>query len=440
MTATFRAGAAAVDLTPTTPQFLYGYPHEPRISTGVHDRLWASALAVGDGTTTVVMVGTDLIWVPFDSCCRARDRVAAATGIPPRHVAITATHTHSGPMTANMLVAESDPAVPHDPDPAYVKLMEDAIVAAATQAVKSMRPAKAGLVMADAGMVGTNRRDPKGPAMPQAPVLAVRDAKDDAWIGLMVICNMHPTVLHEDSKLISGDFPGLTRLYLQEHVVGKTCPVVYHMGTAGNQSPRHVTRGNTFAEAKRLGDALGQSIAQALQSVTLQSSLPVTVKLGEVTLPQRVMPTVTEAQAKLKKAVERLDHLRKTNAPRTETRTAECDWFGAEETVTMAKAHADGRLEAMVRDANPFEVVIVGVGPWSFVGWPGEVFVEFGMAVRKHDPHAFVMTLTNAETLGYLVTAEAVAEGGYEASNAVCRSPDSGNALVAETLRLIQGK
>ena len=42
-----RAGAAQVDVTPDSPQFLYGYPHCERISTGVHDPLLASALYPG---------------------------------------------------------------------------------------------------------------------------------------------------------------------------------------------------------------------------------------------------------------------------------------------------------------------------------------------------------------------------------------------------------
>ena len=37
------AGAAAVDITPDGSQFLFGYPHVARYSTGAHDRLLASA-------------------------------------------------------------------------------------------------------------------------------------------------------------------------------------------------------------------------------------------------------------------------------------------------------------------------------------------------------------------------------------------------------------
>ncbi len=39
-----RAGAAVADLTPEGPVFLFGYPHVPRLSTGVNDRLECAAL------------------------------------------------------------------------------------------------------------------------------------------------------------------------------------------------------------------------------------------------------------------------------------------------------------------------------------------------------------------------------------------------------------
>jgi hypothetical protein len=72
------------------------------------------------------------------------------------------------------------------------------------------------------------------------------------------------------------------------------------------------------------------------------------------------------------------------------------------------------------------------------VGWQGEVFVEFGLQVRQSHPDAYIISLANGELQGYLVTADAVAEHGYEASNALFRSPDSGNLLVQRTLDLLR--
>ena len=89
----------------------------------------------------------------------------------------------------------------------------------------------------------------------------------------MLVCSMHPTVLHEDSTLVSGDFFGMARLYLQQHALDEDCPVLRHMGPSGNQSPRHVTKANTFEEAQRLGDILGKAVEAVIPQIQYQADL-----------------------------------------------------------------------------------------------------------------------------------------------------------------------
>ena len=148
----------------------------------------------------------------------------------------------------------------------------------------------------------------------------------------------------------------MTRQYLQEHVLGKDCPVVYHTGPCGNQSPRHVTRANTFDEAARLGQMLGRSIADAIGSMEYSDDVALACARAMVDLPQRDFPTVAQAQRATRAAAERLETLRQSKADRREVRTAECDWFGAEETLALAQAAAAGRLKAAVASVMPAEI------------------------------------------------------------------------------------
>ncbi len=435
MHAQLMAGAATVDVTPDEPHFLFGYPHVARRSTGVHDPLLASALFLSDGETAALFVAVDAIFVPKDLAARARRRIGDSIGVPTANVMTTATHTHSGPVTVKYLSNESDPVVP-DPDPRFLQQMEDGIVAAAIAAHEAARPAEIGLAVADGSVVGGNRRDPAGPSNPRVPVLSVRTADDHAPIAAMLVCSMHPTVLHEDSTLLSGDFPALARQYLQRTVLGG-CPVVYHTGPCGNQSPRHVVHGNTYAEAQRLGEALGNSVAAALAEVYYRSEISISCRRAIVNLPLREFPTEEEAARRLRQVRERLERLRREEAAPGTVRTAECDWFGAEETLVLARAAGGGALRDAAARCMPAEIQAIRLGQWTFVGWPGEVFVEFGLQVLENRPDCFVISLANGELQGYLVTAEATAEQGYEASNALFRSPDSGELLVRRTLELL---
>ena len=128
--------------------------------------------------------------------------------------------------------------------------------------------------------------------------------------------------------------------------------------------------------------------------------------------------------------------MRRAQATRQEIRTAECDWFGAEETVTLARAAEDGRLAAVQESVTPAEIQVIQAGPWTFVGWPGEIFVEYALALRAAAPDTYLITLANGDLQGYIVTPEAEDEGGYEASNAVFAA-ESGAILLRETLSLI---
>ncbi len=251
----------------------------------------------------------------------------------------------------------------------------------------------------------------------------------------MLVCTMHPTVLHEDSKLLSADFPGLALQILQQEFVGTDCAVLHHTGPCGNQSPRHVTRSNTFEEAERLGGLLARAAGSAVATVEWTAQARLGARQTHVELPRRAFPSKAEAERKLQHARERLEELRSQGAPRRQVRTAEVDWFGAEETLVLARANASDEIEAVYRQLTPAEIQVLSVGPWRFAGWPGEVFVDYALEVKAERPDAFVIELANGVLQGYIVTPEAAQEGDYEASNALF-SHEAGRVLVETTLAL----
>src|SRR5208282_2025556 len=93
------AGVAVSDISPRKPLFLAGYPHVPRTSTGIHDKLLASALYLSDGTAPLLLLGVDILFISPQSADLCRKRISTKTGVPARNILISATHTHSGPLT-----------------------------------------------------------------------------------------------------------------------------------------------------------------------------------------------------------------------------------------------------------------------------------------------------------------------------------------------------
>jgi neutral ceramidase len=432
---TLLAGAAAIDITPENSLHLAGYPFVKRNSTGVHDPLLSSALYLSDGISQVIFIGNDVIFVPKESAARVRKRIYAITGVPEKNILVSATHTHSGPSTVKFTAGSHDPLLPL-PSQEFLQNMEDGIVKAAVDAFHNAMPAIMGLSIAGAAGIGTNRLDPAGPCDLEVPVLMVQSAANRKPIGCMLVVNMHPTVLHEDSTLYSGDFPGCARQTIQREFT-EGCPVIYHIGAAGNQSPRHVTKENTFKEAERIGNILAQAVGKAIDNIIYSNDISITTQQHFTELPKRAFPKIEDAKAHLQRAKEKLDWLKSVNKSRQEIRTAEVNWFGAVESVQLCQLWNDKALDKVYANCLPAEIQVFHIGSWSFVAWQGEIFIEYWLEIKKQLKNTFLITLANGELQGYIVTPEAARLGIYEASNAIF-DHKGGDVLVNATLGLFK--
>ncbi len=430
------AGAAMVEITPQKSVFLFGYPHVPRWSEGVHDPLECAALYVCSSNGRALFLANDLIYFSRDYAATVRARVARETGVPLSAIMLTATHTHSGPVMTNNLSNSLDAAV-SQADQEYLSWLAGQIVRAACEAVNAAEPVELGLAEATVEGVGTNRHDPAGPTDPQVPVLVARSRASGQPVACLFIYGMHPTVLHEDSKLISADFPAFTRQWLRERILPARCPILFLQGASGDQSPRHTARANTYGEAQRLGELLGERLAQAISQVRYQSVVGVCSRTAKLHLQPRKFPTVAVAQGNVLRARQEYERLRLAKAPAQEIRTAQVNVFGAEKTAVLAQAAADGRLEKAVHAASPAEIQVIEIGPWRFAAWPGEFFVDYALALKEAAPaHTYVVTVANGELQGYIATASAVERQTYEATNAVFEA-GNGRRFVEATLALL---
>ena len=428
------AGTAVRNITPEGTQFLYGYPHVERYSTGVHDPLQSCALYLELNGQQCILSANDVIGFDKPLVSRIRSGISDQTGIAADNIAIGATHTHSGPRTVLHASAQDDFIVP-PPDKSYVDFLVEQVIAAAVAATRKPQPVTVEFGSSRAEGIGTNRRDPEGPSDLSVPVILFR--RTDGYPAACVcVYSMHPTVLHEDSTLISSDFPGMARTYLTREVFKADVPVLMFMGAAGNQSPRHVTKENTFEEATRIGNILGDAVARGLGQTEVVNDPVLDVRSTAVRLPPRQLPALSVAEMQQKRAAARLKSLRVTHATPQEIRTAECDLFGAEEILTLVKMDEIGRLQESYEAILPADLIAIGIGNYYLVGWPCEIFVEYQLRLKQEASNAFPICLTNGELHGYLVTPEAAQEGGYEASNSLF-GPEAAEELYKSTLRLL---
>ncbi|MCX7428641.1 MAG: hypothetical protein NTW96_23825, partial [Planctomycetia bacterium] len=206
------------------------------------------------------------------------------------------------------------------------------------------------------------------------------------------------------------------------------------------QSPRYFVTGQTFDEAERLGRKLGESAAASLARLgddrfTREPVLSGAIR--EVDLPRRTMPPVAQAEQQLAAYRAEYERLRAEGAEHPLVRTAECAIFGAEGAVTLARAQSEGEIDKLVESYRPVELQVLRIGEAYLAGLPGEVFAEYALRIKRESPvPTFVASLVNGELQGYIVTPEAVAAGGYEATNSLF-APEAGRVMVEEVLRML---
>jgi hypothetical protein len=427
------AGAARRDISPVKPVQLCGYPHVPRVSTGIHDPLLASVLYLSNGSSAVLLCALDLLMLNCNVVRQIRRSVANALGMAESGVLISCTHTHSAPVTLHYLPFSDDTTF-GEPDPAYLTFVEKQVVEAAVAAKNKSQPAELAWTSADARGVGGNRHFPDGPTDPDAGVLAVRSG--GKLLAVTLIYGMHPTVMHEDSTLVSSDFIHYARVPLQEKF-GSDLVVVYHTAAAGNQSPRYQVKGQTFAEAERLGRMLGVAAVSSLQNLQFTDNPVLAGKLQAVELQRRQFPSVADAEKVLTTYRADYQHLKATGAERPRVRTAEVAVFGAEALSTLARKQQSGEVDRRLDEIRPFEVQVLRIGAVAIAALPGEFFVEYGLDLKARAAmKSYLVTYANGELQGYIVTPAAVAAGGYEAASSMF-PPQAGASMVNTALELI---
>jgi hypothetical protein len=258
------AGAARITMTPPGSPPLAGYGNRlGRPSRGVHDDLYARALALRAGEQTIVLVALDLLAVTDDMVTAIQTRVQREISLAPDNLIVAATHTHSGFGAVAHRVWESFAAGEYDE--AVFRFLADRAAHAAVSAVRNLAPAQLAWGEATAPERIINRMIPHGYSDPSIPFFAVQ-RPDGSAIAVVVNFSAHATVLRADNFYLSGDFPGATARSLEEH--GGVA--LYTAGAVADQTATAPTAPDRFAAV----EAMGRDLAQRVHAA--RSALPPT--------------------------------------------------------------------------------------------------------------------------------------------------------------------
>jgi len=436
--AELRIGRGVVRVTPP-PGMPMGGSYNIRLSTGVHDDLYCKALVLEKDGAKAGTVTCDLESVYRPTVEQAREIIGRTTGLRGDHVMITATHSHSGP-EMNPLILEGAQGETARISKDYHAGLAAKIAEAVRLAEADLTPARAWAGRAEERSVSFNRRyvmkdgsvrmnpgqlnpDIVRSAGPIDPTLAAVyfDSPDGRPLATVANFALHVTTFGGSD--FSADYPGILARLLAE-AKGVDMMTVFVQGCSGNINQVDVTtKERQFgpAVAARTATILAADILKTYRTMHPVAVSKLTVRSRYVDLP---VPHYSAAEAAKARAVIEKSRQPGKDGPKF------LELVEAFRVTNLAEFHHGGPVHT--------EVQVIALGDeLAWVGLPGEVFTELGMALRTASPfpNTVVSELAN-NMLNYIPDYKAYPEGSYEVTTARCTA-GCGETLVNAAAALL---
>jgi neutral ceramidase len=397
-TATLKAGAARVDITPPPGVDLWGYGDRSGPATGTLDPLYARILLLDDGRKTAALVTLDLGRTFGQAQIKIiRDRAKQEHRVG--DVIFMASHTHSGP--------NIDEDYEIGGLPAWERRAIDKIVIAIGEARARLVPARIGAGFGQT-IIGHNRRvtqtdgtvkmlwrnttgETTAPIDPVVGVIRIDDARG-APLAILVHYACHPVVFGPDNLRYSADYPGAMARTVEASWPGR--PLCFFLqGAAGDINPmfdKTPLAENADGEMKRVGAQIGREVARVSRTI------------------------VTEATATPEIAVltEEMSFKNRWNLEKLKTQLVAA--YGPR----LVSRHQRYLADPIVA---PVTTLLIN-RQIALVGLPGEPFVGLQISLKQRSPlpFTFLCGYTNGY-IAYFPTIREAVRGGYGADSITTR-------------------
>ena len=374
-----KAGFSRLDVTPPLGSYVAGYFHE-RHAKGILDPIYIHALAMSDGEGTAILFTADFLNMD-DTCADSiRALVEERTGVPADHVMIACLHSHT-----SVTIRHND-GNSVTKDASYRDILWRKFADAAQLAMNDMREAKLLLGEQETGepLSFIRRNWMKDgtvcsiPSREQFPLIdrpcdqsdntvrLLRFAREEGNDIALVNFSTHPDVI--GGELLSADWPGFVRRYVEADLKGVSCLLLNGVqGDANhiNYIDGVVNRGYSHS------DHMGRVIADTVKLLWDKSEPFETGAIKGGTTSVYDYTTTSEDEQEILRCLRR-------------------------------------RLP----------VSVISLGKLAIVGIGGEPFTHYATAIREACPDRRIIAAccTNGAA-GYLPTADAFSEGGYEATS-----------------------
>ncbi|MHB9028518.1 MAG: neutral/alkaline non-lysosomal ceramidase N-terminal domain-containing protein [Candidatus Latescibacterota bacterium] len=415
------AGVCRVDITPPADCTLAGFPARDHRAEGIHDPLYATALAMTRQGKTAVIVALDLIALSQKHIDYLWGTLAKTRGLQPAQILLNCSHTHAGPVTG---ISEFDMSMndhcPYQGDPEYLGTLRENILRAITGALDSMEPAEAycglgethigisrrasnkdvyrGAASGDFGIYA-NYPNPGREIDRTCPVLLLKNGKG-APLALVFGAPCHPTTMSFDNYLVSAEYPGVTRQELEKHLDG--APALFLQGIGGDVKPRRIAletkfRSGSYEDVTAVGKELAADVLRIMENGLEPLETALRYSLRRIPVP---LETGWDEQT----------YRRLTGDGEPGYRRNWARWW-------LGKIARGETIPSSV----DLTLSLLELSPsLRFAGISGELLTEMGLRIKRHFAAGTTLPLgyTNG-VVAYIPDSGVLEEGGYEAVESI---------------------
>lgn len=401
------AGVSRVDLTPPAefeaPLGGYG-ARMNRPAEGVHDRIFAKALVISEGTRKFALVTADMLGFAPAVKPAVLHRLVSA-GWTSEQLMLLPSHSHTS-IEMNAINPDNVFKIPQIGihNPRLFDLTVERLARAVREAERQLVPVEVGTTSRLISGWNRNRRRHGGTVDERLTVTRI-DRVDRKRLAVLVNFAAHPTFMTDRHMLFSGGWPGHLQRTL-EALIGDGAVAMYSNGAEGDLRPQ--TRPGSGSSRWEQAERYGRELA-----IVVWDQWKVTPTRRDVVFGYHRQPIDLPGRA------------------------AHSDFMktgGAE--YGLSEKLLDEFLPRMFPERSAS--VSLRLGDLLIVGVPGEMTAELGLEVKARaagftGAKCPVIGGLADEWISYILTKKQYEEGGYESSVSFY-GPSLGRRIVDGTL------
>ncbi len=399
------ANVSAIDITPPLEMkyTLGGYGERMNNpAEGIHDRIWAKALAFKKGDKKYAIVTLDVLGLPSNV---KKDLIKQISGLgwSIENVMLLPSHSHG----SLEMAALNSKNLLNSPQigifqPELLEFILDKLEALIKETDQNYQPVKVGTKSKKIDGLNRNRR--KDADVDNELIVTRVDLKNGKPLAVLVNWTAHPTFLGGEDMLVSAEWPGYLQTELQ-NLIGNGVTALYYNGAEGDLSPILDQRGGAYEKVEVYGKKVAVKAFDIYNEIKPKKVKKFRFSYDTIQLPEhKAHPSFMETGG---------------------------EEYGLDENTVKIVMNMLGPTEVGLGALRINDLIIAGV--------PGEMTAVLGMNVKKAVKNKAVKYIAIGglanEWISYILTRDQYINGGGYESSVSFYGADLGDVISNEVIK-----